>query len=184
MKTLKLTVKQQSNRVNKWLKLATTTDITDGVQWYGDAHKWAAGLGDVATIAQITSILSAQCDWNGNKKNVANFLAGQHASIFASGRQLTECANALEGWTIPENRSKTFRFAATIADPTRSDIVVIDRHAIKIAFDQLDSKEICITDKRYRDAEQAYQDVAQKHGLLGHQVQAICWTTYKRIVNR
>ena len=184
MKTLKLSIRQQSNRIEKWLSKATEADIIDGLQWYSNANKWASSLGDVATVAQITSILSAQCDWNGNKKNVINFLAGETQSIFANGRQLAECADALNGWTIPMQRSKTFRFAATIADPTRSDIVVIDRHAIKIAFDQTDSTEICITDKRYRDAEQAYQAVAQKYGLLGHQLQAIVWITYKRIVNR
>lgn|GEM_PF-6981581 len=184
MKTLKLSIKQQSNRVQKWLSMATAADITDGMQWYSEAHRWASSLGDVATIAQITSILSAQCDWQGNKKNVINFLAGEKASIFASGRQLAECTEALTGWNIPAGRAKTFRFAATIADPSRSDIVVIDRHAIKIAFNQLDSKEICITAKRYRDAEQAYKNVAQQNGLIGNQVQAITWTTYKRIVNR
>jgi hypothetical protein len=100
---------------------------------------------------------------------------------------LSECGAVVDnGFQIPETRLKTFAFAKCIeeANDENSDAVVIDRHAIKIAYGQMSAKPIIITEFRYREASKAYRLVAERNGLTAHQVQAITWVAYKRIVNR
>jgi hypothetical protein len=153
MKPLKLTLRQQVNRIEKWLDLADSEEMVAGIQWYNEAYRWAFELSYLHSIsteevAHITAILSSQCDWETNKANVAKFLSGDTSGIFATKKQLAECYQVLEGWRIPAKRRKTHAFARTIADPSIQELVVIDRHAIKVAFDQQSADPICITDKR------------------------------------
>ena len=182
----KLTLRQQVNRVEKWFVKATEEDILQGRCWYENANAWASSFEGVSTeeVAHITAILSAQCDWETNKKNVSRFLSGDMGSIFATKKQLRECADVLDGWRIPPKRRKTHAFANTIVNPQTQELVVIDRHAIKVAYDQVKSDPIIVTDKRYRDAEKAYLIVADRCDFLGNQIQAITWLTYKRVVGR
>ena len=198
-KTLKRTLRQQINRVEKWYSLADDETIQAGKVWYSNAHNWAEDVAasftggeceatiSVYKVATITAILSAQCDWDTNKANVIKFIANPRdpQGMFATQKQLDECRAVIsEGWTIPEHRRKTYTFATTIANPDIDHCAVIDRHAIKVAFDQTSSAPICITDKRYSDAEKAFIVAADRHNLLASQVQAITWCAYKQHTGR
>lgn len=188
----KLTIKQQANRIRKILAMATAEEIVDGKVWYTDANKFAQEVAvnyslSLSQVSQLISLLSPQKKWEQNKVDVINFLDGETDSIFSTKKTLAECGAVVnEGFTIPSSRMKTFAFAKCIeeAKDNTTDPVVIDRHAIKIAYGQMNAKPIIITDLRYREAEEAYRIVAMDNGLRAHEVQAITWVAYKRIVNR
>jgi hypothetical protein len=190
MKTLKLSIKQQSNRIEKIYLQATNLERVNGLNWYNDANVWSKkiaclyGLNSVQ-ISQLISLLSPQKKWSQNKKDVIDLIEGKIDSIFSCKRTLKECNEVINGnFTIPKNRLKTYSFAKCIEFNGLIDLVVIDRHAIKIAFGQMSSNEIGITIKRYKDAASAYKLTAKKYGMSAAQMQAITWVTYKRIVNR
>lgn len=189
---MKLSIKQQANRIRKVLDQATGSERKQGMMWYKDAHVFASDIAGayeltVAQVAQLISLLSPQKKWEQNKADVVAFLDGDTDSIFSTKRTLEECGLVVDSnWTIPETRMKTHAFAKCIEEAynNESDPVVIDRHAIKIAAGQMSAKPIIITDKRYRDASEAYRIIGQEEGLPAHVIQAITWVAYKRIVNR
>lgn len=187
-----LSIKQQANRIRKIFNLATDSEIAEGLAWYKDAHKFAQSVTNefdvtLKQVCQLISLLSPQKKWEQNKADVINFLEGNTEGIFSTKKTLQECSDVIDnGFLIPASRMKTFAFAKCIEEAfvNESDPVVIDRHAIKIAYGQMDAKEIIITDKRYRDAREAYIKVANEIGIKAHELQAITWVAYKRIVNR
>jgi hypothetical protein len=188
----KLTIRQQANRIENILEMATDSEMIEGVKWYEDANEFALKVATeydltLAQVSQLISLLSPQKRWEQNKVDVLRFLDGETNGIFSTKRTLAECSAVVdEGFIIPESRMKTFAFAKCIeeAKVNESDPVVIDRHAIKIAYGQMDAKPIIITDCRYREASEGYRIVAEKYGMKAHQVQAVTWVAYKRIVNR
>ena len=188
----KLSIRQQVNRIESILEMATDTEMIEGVVWYEDANEFGNEIANeyglsLGQVSRLISLLSPQNRWEQNKIDVVRFLDGNTNGIFSTKRTLAECSAVVdEGFIIPESRMKTFAFAKCIeeAKVNESDPVVIDRHAIKIAYGQMDAKPIIITDCRYREAVEAYQKVAEKYGMKAHQVQAVTWVAYKRIVNR
>jgi hypothetical protein len=187
-----LTIRQQANRIKKILSKALDSEIAEGRSWYKDAHNFALSVTKEYDVTlkqacQLISLLSPQKKWEQNKADVLLFLEGETDGIFSTKKTLQECADVIDnGFEIPERRMKTFAFAKCIEEAlnNESDPVVIDRHAIKIAFGQMSAKAIIITDKRYKDAREAYIQVANETGIKAHEIQAITWVTYKRIVNR
>jgi len=181
--------------IQKWLDEAIESDYEQGLSWYADARAFAAkkaiqyGIKPIQ-VATLISILSPQKKWEQNLEEVSAFLEEFYngvkpaKSYFASQKSLDECTAALrDGWVIPAHRSKTFAFADNIANENSSHVTV-DRHAIKVANDDLTAKEISITAKRYREAEAAYNIVALEENLKPYQIQAITWVAYKRVVGR
>ena len=168
------------------LAAAQPKEVEYGLIWYQDAHKYARFLGDPNKTSQVLSILSAQVDWTTNQVNALKLIkGGESVRIFASKKQKREAYAASKGtFRIPKTALKTYAFAATIANPDTFEGVVIDRHAIAIAFGYLKASEVSVTASRYRKLSEAYTIVAKRHGLKPHQVQAITWVTYKRIVGR
>jgi len=175
---------------------ATTAEVADGLSWYEQAHEFALSLRDtclswhrgpvtISKAAQIISIFSPQVRWDENKANAKAWLLDPDARFFATKSQKLKALGILKDlYEIPTTSLKTRAFADCIIDPWTSQAVVIDRHAIKIACGVLGSQEISITDKRYRDISKAYITAAKTLGLAPHQVQAVTWVTFKRIVNR
>lgn len=186
---MKLTVKQQAKHIQKWLDRSSFSNMVAGLYWYKEANQWAVNVArewglTTRQVAHITAILSTQCDWNTNKLNTEKVISLNTSGIFASKKQIGECWDVMfSEFFIPERRRKTHNFAETITNPDHN-IAVIDRHAIRVAFDIESAKEICITDKRYREAAEAYAIVADKNNLTVSQVQAIVWVTYKDYVGR
>ena len=179
------------NRIDYWLKLATDEERHAGRHWYYDAQTFcghiATELGfTVDRVAQAVAILSPQIDWDKNKQNAVLLATTLDPSIkiFATASQKEKGIAALfNEYRIPETSRKTFSFADNIANPD-STRVTVDRHATKVALGDTTANEVRITNLQYRKIESAYQAVAQKHGLMPYQVQAVCWVTYKRVVGR
>lgn len=192
---MKLTIRQQANRVNKWLGMANKSEIRDGLQWYSEAQKLAHLLSsqyDVSLqqVAQVISVLSPQKKWNTNKaETIALF--NQHFTglkpsfkYFATKKQLKECISIIKGdFVIPSKRIKTYSFADNIAN-TDSTEVTIDRHALRVAYDDKSAKLDKVTLVQYREAREAYRIVAKQHNLKAYEVQAITWVVYKNEVQR
>jgi hypothetical protein len=188
-------VAKYAENIRKWMDEAIEEDVEEGLGWYEGARKFCFSKADEFKVAPIrvatlVSLLSPQKKWEQNLEEVESFLneyfhqiAPQQA-YFASKKTMAECESVLsEGFEIPEHRTKTYSFADNIANPY-STAVTIDRHAIKVANDDLTSQEISITAKRYREAAAAYNLVAVEEGLHAYQVQAITWVCYKRVVGR
>jgi len=193
--TKKLTNRQQVNRINKWLNLATKQDIAQGLSWYSDAQKLCVELAtkydvSLSQVAQVTSVLSPQKKWDTNKLEVkALFLQifegiKPSFSYFATKKQLEECKQIILGnFSIHAKRIKTFSFADNIANVDSVEVTV-DRHALRVAYDDKTAKLDKVSLTQYKAAREAYNTVAIQHGLKPYQVQAITWCAYKRVVNR
>lgn len=190
MKTL--SIKQQTNRILKLYERATGPEESAGLVWYKEAQNFAIDVANeydltIRQVSQLISLLSPQKKWEQNKADVISFLDGSTSSIFSTKKTLSECEAVVDSnFEIPQSRLKTYAFAKCIeyAHDEKHDPVVIDRHAIKIAYGQQSAKPIIITEKRYRDASEAYVLASKKLGIRAHELQAITWVTYKRIVNR
>tara|TARA_R110000744_G_scaffold43892_2_gene98125 strand:- start:2820 stop:3401 length:582 start_codon:yes stop_codon:yes gene_type:complete len=191
-----LSVRQQANRIRKWYNLATPSQVLDGMQWYNDAHALAVELSarygvTVLQAAQVISVLSPQKKWDANKREaVAMFnehFTGEtpQQGYFATRATVIECHAIIAGdFLLPIKRIKTYSFADNIAYPSTSTEVTIDRHALRVAYDDTSAKIDKVGINAYKYARQAYRQVADSLGIKAYQLQAIVWVTYKSKVNR
>ena len=190
-----LSVRQQANRIRKWYDMASKQQVIEGMGWYSEAHALAVELSSkygttVLQAAQIISILSPQKKWEMNKREARamfnQFFNGitYEYGYYATKRTIGECCAILEGeWLIPSKRTKTYSFADNIAY-TDSTEITIDRHALRVAYDDTSAKLDKVGINQYKYARMAYQQVADALGIKGYQLQAIVWVTYKQFVNR
>lgn len=181
--------------IQEWLDNATEEDVETGLAWYDEAYNFCHAKAkeyniDPVAVATVVAILSPQKKWEQNLEEASAMLEETFNGVkpskgyFASGKALQECRDALlNGFRIPALRLKTSSFVDNIVDKT-SMMVTIDRHAIKVANNDLTAAEISITAKRYREASAAYVVVAAMKGIKPYQVQAITWVAYKRVVGR
>jgi hypothetical protein len=193
MKTL--TIRQQTNRINKYMSVATSEEYKKGLNWYKDARELclilSAKYGNtLIQVAQVISVLSPQKKWATNKKEVVSLYSEvfdrlkPNFSYFATKKQIEECKQIMKGeFSIPPKRIKTYSFADNIANSASSE-VTIDRHALRVAYDDKTSSIDKVTLKQYREARESYRFIANQYGLEAYEVQAITWLVYKRIVNR
>ena len=191
----KLTIRQQCNRIEKYMKQATSYEYKQGLNWYNDARLLCEKLSarydvTVYQVAQVISVLSPQKKWDTNKLEVEALFLEVFEGIkpsfgfFATKKQLIECKEIINGkFTIPPKRIKTWSFADNIAY-SESEQVTIDRHALRVVYDDKTAKIDKVTLTQYKEAREAYRKIAIKYGLKAYQVQAITRCAYKRIVNR
>lgn len=190
-----LTIRQQANRIKKWYDLASPAQIADGLTWYNKAHTLTVLLAmryDVTPwqAAQVIAVLSPQKKWDVNKRE-ASALFNEHFNgitpafgIFATRRTIDECHAIMRGsWSLPAKRIKTYSFADNIAY-IDSDAVTIDRHALRVAYDDTSAAIDKVGIRQYKEAREAYKQVAASLGIKAYQLQAITWVTYKAKVNR
>lgn len=190
-----LTIRQQVNRINKYLTVASASEFSQGLNWYSEARCLCVQLSEryhvsLSQVAQVISVLSPQEKWEANKLEVVALFNEVFNGVkptfkfFATKQMLKECKAIILGeFSIPANRTKTYSFADNIADKESVE-VTIDRHALRVAYDDRSAKLDKVSAKQYREAREAYRIVAGQHGLKAFEVQAITWVVYKRIVNR
>ena len=194
MKTL--TIRQQANRIRKWYDLATPAQIIDGLQWYNAAHSLAVSLASkygvsTSQAAQVISVLSPQKKWDANKRETIAIFNEHFNGIapalgyFATRKTIAECHAIITGsFAIPRKRVKTYSFADNIAYARASTEITIDRHALRVAYDDRTARIDKVTPLQYKAARTAYQQTADSLGIMGHELQAIVWVVYKSEVNR
>lgn len=191
-----LTIRQQCNRITKWYNAATKAQVIEGMQWYNEAHTLAVELAakhGVSTLqaAQVISILSPKKKWDMNKREATALFAEYFEGVtpehgyFATKNTIAECLKIMSGqWVLVMSRIKTYSFADNIAYLNDSKEVTIDRHALRVAYDDTSAKIYKVSKTQYLAARQAYRMVAEKLGIKPYQLQAITWVTYKQAVNR
>lgn len=161
----------------------TFDQIRTGAAWYDEAHDLALELspGDVWRGAGVIAAFSPLQQWELNVRNARNaFRTG-----IATGHTKQMCGQAqriLDGEHPLDvlGGDKTRAFAAAIADPHRSTIATIDRHAHDIAIGRVfTEKERKIGKRTFRELAHAYTLASRELGFSVAQTQAITWVIWR-----
>ncbi len=186
----------------KTYRIATVSDVSDGVEWYDRAKRMAAWIAKETNIAETTVIgvmaaLSPNNRWERNCKDALTmcqaWISGDKTDDFK-----VSCYNTMKqkAWSILEddlttdedilsrlNGQKIRSFYSNIRG---LDEVTIDGHALNIARGKregLTSDKTNMGKKQYRELQAAYVTAAKRVKVKPHELQAITWTTWKRIHN-
>ena len=194
-----------TNHVRNILKLyrqATQEDTINGVEWYARAERMAkaiardAGL-PLPTVIGVMAALSPNNRWERNCKDAATMChAWQNGEGMDSFK--VSCYNTMKAkaWAILDlgltddedilshlNGQKIRSFYSNIRG---LDEVTIDGHALNIARGKregLTSDKTNMGKREYRELQEAYVRAAKRVGVKPHVLQAITWTTWKRVHN-
>lgn len=167
-------------RIRSCLKKASSADQRLGRRWYFDAFYLAQELTeryqlrDIYSGAGIIAALSPGVRWEINVQDARNLCELGSKAVVSTYNANKQKALAIRFGADPDvvlGGLKVRAFWLNIARPDFSEEVCIDRWAIRAI-----RWEGWITDKRYRLIAKAYRHVADRCGLLPHQVQAIVWT--------
>lgn len=186
----------------KTYRIATVSDVSDGVEWYDRAKRMAAWIAKETSIPETTVIgvmaaLSPNNRWERNCKDALTmcqaWINGDTTDDFK-----VSCYNTMKqkAWSILEddlttdddiltrlNGQKIRSFYSNIRG---LDEVTIDGHALNIARGKregLTSDKTNMGKKQYRELQAAYVTAAKRVKVKPHELQAITWTTWKRIHN-
>ena len=186
----------------KTYRIATVSDVSDGVEWYDRAKRMAAWIAKETSIPEATVIgvmaaLSPNNRWERNCKDALTmcqaWINGDTTDDFK-----VSCYNTMKqkAWSILEddlttdedilsrlNGQKIRSFYSNIRG---LDEVTIDGHALNIARGKregLTSDKTNMGKKQYRELQAAYVTAAKRVKVKPHELQAITWTTWKRIHN-
>ena len=186
----------------KTYRIATVSDVSDGVEWYDRAKRMAAWIAKETNIPEATVIgvmaaLSPNNRWERNCKDALTmcqaWISGDTTDDFK-----VSCYNTMKqkAWSILEddlttdddilsrlNGQKIRSFYSNIRG---LDEVTIDGHALNIARGKregLTSDKTNMGKKQYRELQAAYVAAAKRVKVKPHELQAITWTTWKRIHN-
>ncbi len=168
---------------------ATQAEIEGGLSWYQDAHNFAAvnaakfGL-TVEVVAGIVSALSPGTDWDRNKADALQVLAGNEAHQFGTYghnvRKAFEIRKAGQDARVEAffPSDKTFNFYHNIVNPSAGKYVTIDRHALSVGIGAT-RVDKTVTKVEYRELARHYNLAAKKLGILPQQVQAVTWVVWR-----
>lgn len=186
----------------KMYRLATVSDKADGVEWYDRAKRmasWIANETDIpeTTVIGVMAALSPNNRWERNCKDTLTM-----CNAWVKGDTMDDfkvsCYNKMKqkAWSILEdalesdddiltrlNGQKIRSFYSNIRG---LDEVTIDGHALNIARGQregLTSDKTNMGKKQYRELQVAYVKAAKRVKVKPSELQAITWTTWKRIHN-
>jgi len=186
----------------KTYRIATVSDVSAGVEWYDRAKRMAAWIAKETSIPETTVIgvmaaLSPNNRWERNCKDALTmcqaWINGDTTDDFK-----VSCYNTMKqkAWSILEddlttdddilsrlNGQKIRSFYSNIRG---LDEVTIDGHALNIARGKregLTSDKTNMGKKQYRELQAAYVTAAKRVKVKPHELQAITWTTWKRIHN-
>ena len=194
-----------TNHVRNILKLyrqATQEDTVNGVEWYARAERMAKAIAEDAglplpTVIGVMAALSPNNRWERNCKDAATMCkAWQNGESMDSFK--VSCYNTmkLKAWDILDlgltddedilshlNGQKIRSFYSNIRG---LDEVTIDGHALNIARGKregLTSDKTNMGKREYRELQEAYVRAAKRVRVKPHVLQAITWTTWKRVHN-
>lgn len=195
-----LTEKKVINSIIRFHSLATIEETKEGLEWYNDANQYCRELAARfnVTISQVAGIIAAfspQCGWQENKRFALSFLISPNKIIknevqtrkakkILRLRSESDIYNAL---SLNDAAWKTKAFFLNILNPIVLTDVTIDRHAIAVCIQHptktfaLSEAYSKLTVSQYRFFEACYVKAAVSLKLLPQQLQAITWTTYRRL---
>ena len=193
---------QYVRNILKTYRIATVEDVANGVEWYDRAKRMAAWIAketgiQEATVIGVMAALSPNNRWERNCKDALSM-----CQAWINGDSLDDfkvsCYNAMKqkAWSILQddlqddasiltrlNGQKIRSFYSNIRG---LDEVTIDGHALNIARGKregLTSDKTNMGKKQYRELQAAYVTAAKRVRVKPHVLQAITWTTWKRIHN-
>lgn len=194
-----------TNHVRNILKLyrqATQEDTINGVEWYARAEREAKAIAEACalplpTVIGVMAALSPNNRWERNCRDAATMCqAWQNGDSMDSFK--VSCYNTMKAkaWAILElgltddedilshlNGQKIRSFYSNIRGLNE---VTIDGHALNIARGKregLKSDKTNMGKREYRELQAAYVRAAKRVGVKPHVLQAITWTTWKRVHN-
>ncbi len=166
---------------------ASAADIESGISWYNEAHDIAANISPIGTAAGagVIAALSPRQGWNRNVMLArdAFVLGSAYGSLGHSIRK----ANAIIAGADPLDvlgGNKVRAFFDNILWPDHSDMVTIDRHAFDVAYGRsTDDVTRRMLDRKgvYDAVSDMYRAAASDLGITAPQLQAITWTTWRRV---
>ena len=186
----------------KTYRIATVSDVSNGVEWYDRAKRMAAWIATETNIPETTVIgvmaaLSPNNRWERNCKDTLTmcqaWINGDTTDDFK-----VSCYNTMKqkAWSILEDDLTTDEDILTRLNGQKIrsfysnirglDEVTIDGHALNIARGKregLTSDKTNMGKKQYRELQAAYVTAAKRVKVKPHELQAITWTTWKRIHN-
>ena len=194
-----------TNHVRNILKLyrqATQEDTTNGVEWYARAEREAKAIAEACalplrTVIGVMAALSPNNKWERNVKDTMTMCQAWVACDCLSDFKVS-CYNTMKAkaWSILVdeldddhdiltrlNGQKIRSFYSNIRG---LDEVTIDGHALNIARGKregLTSDKTNMGKREYRELQAAYVRAAKRVDVKPHVLQAITWTTWKRVHN-
>lgn len=194
-----------TNHVRNILKLyrqATQEDTINGVEWYARAEREAKVIAEACalplrTVIGVMAALSPNNKWERNVKDTMTMCQAWVACDCLSDFKVS-CYNTMKikAWSILVdeldddhdiltrlNGQKIRSFYSNIRG---LDEVTIDGHALNIARGKregLTSDKTNMGKREYRELQAAYVRAAKRVRVKPHVLQAITWTTWKRVHN-
>lgn len=187
------------NNIRKVYNQATADEREQGLYWYQTAHNDAQVIADrhgvtVSQAAGVIAAISPGLEWGLNLIQADEFIKAYKAGsklpmIGVYGRKnMTKAKQILYGKEVydalPTTGPKTYAFFRCIEGSQGTSLVVIDRHAKCLAYYQLTDRDkfSAVRLGEYDYLVRHYRHVAEQLDLIPHQLQAITWVTWKRIV--
>ena len=193
---------QYVRNILKLYRQATDADTIKGVEWYDRAERMAKAIAvdsdlPLPTVIGVMAALSPNNRWERNCRDAATMCqAWQNGEGIDSFK--VSCYNTMKAkaWAILDlgltddedilshlNGQKIRSFYSNIRG---LDEVTIDGHALNIARGKregLTSDKTNMGKREYRELQNAYVRAAKRVRVKPHVLQAITWTTWKRVHN-
>lgn len=171
---------------------ATPAERAEGRSWYSTARDVAVSLDpkDPVRAAAVLAVLSPRLNWTKNVELAGDAYAGHPLKCLKANADKAErILNGAEPDDVVSG-PKVRAFWHAIVDPTDARAIVIDRHAIDVAFGEVMDDE---RRGKILGRKGAYDDVAQRYvyaaELLSEvygtmtpvEVQATTWVAWRRM---
>lgn len=183
-------------------------DKLAGLTWYTEAHEIALGISlkhstEVSKVVGVLAAISPGNNWGRNimeaEEFISAFVKGHTLpTVGIYGRRNVAKARRILNGESPERvlhtktGPKVWAFYCNILSPLTSQELTIDRHAKALAYNfpavrpgYASNDKLSVVGKvEYRYLVRHYRVIAERLGLVPHQLQAICWVTWKRLEGR
>jgi hypothetical protein len=172
---------------------ATPAERAEGRSWYPTARKVAESLDpdNPSRAAAVIAVLSPRVRWERNIRLAGDAYAGLALACLKSSADKAERILSGESPDSVVSGPKTRAFWHAIVNPSDARAIVIDRHAIDVAFGETMDNE---RRGKLLGRKGAYDDIAQRYTfaaeilseqfnteLTAVEVQATTWVTWKRL---
>jgi hypothetical protein len=170
--------------ISETLEMTSPTNLKNARQWYAEVRRFCVTIADKYSlpywkVAGVVSALSPRNRFDRNLVDAENVIKlGNAATVATFGNNkrkalaIIAASDINQVYAMFEGR-KTLSFFDNIVNP-RSQRVTVDVWIIK-AF----KIEGSLTDKKYREAEEAIQDYAAKINVKPCELQAMLWVAVR-----
>lgn len=176
--------------VNNIVKVYNNSDKFSNNDWYKEANDYAGYLANIFDIkisvaCGIIAALSPIKTWNENKLIAYSFLqsgkAGHVKLFLEKAKAILECGGEVEDICTILNGRKITSFFLNILNPSNSQNITIDRHALSIALGRniKEQEGVGITKRQYEFFVTAYKAAGAKLNISPVLVQSVTWQTWR-----